>query len=231
MIAANVNNGGNNNGENIDENAPTIIDFLDASVMTLNKNLSEQERHQAADERAPLLPEADTIIRVARDPAVARARDTWFQEHRAASPGNGVGSGRSVGQITARLTATRRLICCGQCGGLVDFTRAAVAAAARDKGTCRLAATDGCSARSCTHRYRASERRTSQRRFAMDVLAGLRVITNRPKQLHERSTAVLSRATALDIADRTLAYLPATHSRLAAKAKRAGTSRRATRRG
>ena len=53
MNMANMNNDGNESGENIDENAPTIIDFLDASVMTLNKHLSEQERHQAADERAP----------------------------------------------------------------------------------------------------------------------------------------------------------------------------------
>ena len=95
MNMANMNNDGNESGENIDESAPTIIDFLDASVMTLNKHLSEQERHQAADERAPF---------------------------------------------------------------------------------------------------------------------------------HEHSTAVLGRATALDITDRALACLPATHSRLAAKAKHAGTN-------
>ena len=90
-----------------EEDLATLTDFLDRQVLALKKASSGQERHWAADERAPLLPELDTAIRVAREPATASARDTWFQEHRAASSGRGKGSGRSRGQVAARLAATR----------------------------------------------------------------------------------------------------------------------------
>jgi hypothetical protein len=144
------------------------------------------------------------VVRVARTPHAAHERSVWHQEHRAASASCGAGNGRSQGQVEARLGATRRVLPCGKCGGLVDFMRAMTAPRRRD-GT--LTDTAGCSARGCSHRYRPAERRAAQHRMAMDVLSGLRVITARPRRPHERRATVIGLALALTtiVADATSA--------------------------
>ena len=44
--------------------------------------------------------------------------------------------------------------------------------------------------------------------MALDILAGLRVLTRRPTQMGERQAVVLGRAAALAVADRVLAAWP-----------------------
>ena len=112
-------------------------------------------------------------------PHAAHEKRVWHQEHRAASAGRGAGNGRSQGQIAARLGATRRVIPCGKCGGLVDFMRAMSAARRKDDA---LTDTAGCSARGCSKRHRPTERRAAQRRMAMDVLSGRRKQQQRRQQ-------------------------------------------------
>jgi hypothetical protein len=188
-------------GGDSDDDLPPLADFLDVNVMTLSSTTS-QWRHRNAGEHAPLLPGSDTVVRVARAPHAAHERRVWHQEHRAASAGRGAGKGRSQGQIEARLGATRRVIPCGKCGGLVDYMRAM--AAPRRRGG-MLTDTAGCSARGCSKRHRPAERRAAQRLMAMDVLSGLRVITARPCWPHERCATVISRTSALALALATVA--------------------------
>jgi hypothetical protein len=184
------------------DDLPLLADFLDVNVMSLPSSTTPQWRHRYAGEHAPLLPASDTVVRVARTPHAAHEKRVWHQEHRAASAGRGAGNGRSQGQIAARLGATRRVIPCGKCGGLVDFMRAMSAARRKDDA---LTDTAGCSARGCSKRHRPAERRAAQRRMAMDVLSGLRVITARPCRPHERRATVIGRTSAVALASATVA--------------------------
>jgi hypothetical protein len=198
------------NGDDSDDDLPILADFLDVTVVSLSSSTS-QWRHHNAGEHAPLLPDSDTVVRVARTPHAAHERHVWHQEHRAASAGRGAGNGRSQGQVEARLGATRRIIQCGKCGGLVDFMRA-MSAPRRNGGTGALTDTAGCSARGCSKRHRPAERRAAQHRMAMDVLSGLRVITARPRWSHERRATVISRTSALAIALATVAADATAHA-------------------
>ena len=176
----------------------------EVEVSTTSSSL--QPRHFNLDHRAPWLPSIDEAVTVARDPRAAAKRHTWLQEHRAASMGCGLGVGRGPGSAASLRVAQDRLIQCGKCLGLVDYIKAVTAR--RKLGGGAFRASDGCSARGCTLRYRPGERRRWQRALADGLLNGTKILTRRPTRIGERWTTVVNRADALAAADRAIATLP-----------------------